>query len=329
MPWGLSPSSAPSGGSKDNGNNSTKNATTQTEHVKPAISLKDGVIGHFTEAENWIAPIVAVGASWGLWAFWQRYLRRIPNPAHIPPSYFHRRGLFGKVTSVGDGDGFHLYHTPGGRLAGWGWLRRVPTAKKELKGNTISIRIAGVDAPEGAHFGKTAQPYAADALEFLDKYILNRRVRAYIYRKDQYDRIVASVHVRKPPFFLRKDVGLEMLKAGLAITYEAKFGAEFGGPKQEAKYKAAEALARQKGKGMWSLEKPASSGIFFKRHAPPPEPLESPMAYKKRMKALDEEAAKIAAAAASTQKAGTTTTASGASKSGGGAKIGPAAAHRK
>lgn len=80
-----------------------------------------------------------------------------------------------------------------------------------------------------------------------------------------------------------------MLKRGMAITYEAKWGAEFGGAKQEAKYKAAEAVARGKGKGMWALEKPLGGGFFFKSHKPPPEPLETPMAFKKRMKALDEQ----------------------------------------
>jgi endonuclease YncB( thermonuclease family) len=41
-----------------------------------------------------------------------------------------------------------------------------------------------------------------------------------------------------------------MLKNGLATTYEAKTGAEFGG--LEAKYKAAEAKAKAKKRGMWS-----------------------------------------------------------------------------
>ncbi|KAK4458595.1 putative endonuclease LCL3 [Cladorrhinum samala] len=290
MPWGLGSSpSAPTGSSNDDDKKTAGNRI-KTATQDGARSLKDGVVGHFSKAGNWISPAVAVGSTLGLWVLWQRYLRRIPGTAHIPPEYLHRRSLFGKVTSVGDGDGFHFYHTPGGRLAGWGWLRGVPKTRKELKGNTIPIRIAGVDAPEGAHFGKQAQPGATEALEFLDNYLLNRRVRVYPYRRDQYDRIVASAHVRKPPFFFpRKDVGLEMLKRGMAITYEAKFGAEFGGPKQEAKYRAAEVVARRKGKGMWALEKPAGGFLFFKSHKPPPEPLETPMAYKKRMKALDEQ----------------------------------------
>jgi len=158
--------------------------------------------------------------------------------------------LFGTVTRVGDGDNFHLYHTPGGRLAGWGWLpgRKVPEKAGDLKNRTIAVRIAGIDAPEGSHFGREAQPYAPEALAWLKSYILNRRIRAYIYKRDQYDRLVATVFVRRGIF--RRDVGLEMLKAGLATVYEAKSGAEFGN--LEAKYRSTEAWAKLKRRGMWA-----------------------------------------------------------------------------
>ncbi|KAK0723985.1 hypothetical protein B0T21DRAFT_372942 [Apiosordaria backusii] len=275
MPWSPGSSSAPTGDKDD---------------IKTKLlSWTDPIRVHFHEGENWIAPVIAAGVTVGLWTFYQTYLRRIPSSAHVSPRYFHRRSLFGKVTSVGDGDGFHLYHTPGGRLAGWGWLRRVPELKKELKGQTVPIRIAGVDAPEGGHFGRTAQPFAAEAQKFLDSFILNRRVRAYVWRRDQYDRIVATVYVRRPPFFVRKDVSMELVKQGLAATYEAKTGAEFGGPSKEAEYKAAEELARQKGLGMWSLEK---GGGFFNPGKKARE-LESPMAYKKRMKLAEEQKTKL------------------------------------
>ncbi|KAK3330809.1 nuclease domain-containing protein [Apodospora peruviana] len=238
----------------------------------------------FLEPGNIIATTLVVTASIGSYAFYRSFLRRFQKTGNIQESFFRRRNLLGKVTSVGDGDGFRLFHTPGGRLAGWGWLRRVPTVKKELQGRTISIRIAGIDAPEGAHFGRPAQPYSGEALDWLKSYVLGKRVRAYIYRRDQYERVVATVFVRKAPFFLRKDVGLEMLKRGLATIYEAKTGAEFGGAKMKANYLAAEATARQKGKGLWAAE----SGGFFglgKR-----KDIESPRAYKERMKGLENNA---------------------------------------
>lgn len=115
-------------------------------------------------------------------------------------------------------------------------------------GIQISIRIAGVDAPEGAHFGRPAQPFSREALQWLTKYILHRNVRAYVYKRDQYDRIVATVYVRR--FLIRRNVGLEMVKTGLATTYEAKSGAEYGGIKST--YEKAEAKAKRKRVGMWS-----------------------------------------------------------------------------
>ena len=67
------------------------------------------------------------------------YLRRMPGANSVPVTYFAKqKTLFGVVTSVGDGDGFRLFHTPGGRLAGWGWLswRKVPSGKA-LKDQTV------------------------------------------------------------------------------------------------------------------------------------------------------------------------------------------------
>lgn len=144
----------------------------------------------------------------------------------------------------------------------------------------MHIRIAGVDAPELAHWGREAQPYAKEAHDWLINLVHNRQVRAYIYRRDQYDRIVAQVYVRK--WLFKKDVGLEMLKAGLATVYEAKSGAEFG--TAEAKYRAAEVKAKGQKVGMWSkrtlLQK--LGGVSAK--AP-----ESPREYKARHAAADKQ----------------------------------------
>lgn len=115
-------------------------------------------------------------------------------------------------------------------------------------------------------------------------------MRAHIYKRDQYDRVVATVYVRRPPFFVpRRDVGYEMLKRGLATTYEAKTGVEFGGPITERRYRAAEQIAKAKGKGMWGLEK--GGGLFgLGRKA---TTLESPREYKTRVKMEEEGGGKV------------------------------------
>ncbi|KAH7023218.1 hypothetical protein EDB80DRAFT_33679 [Ilyonectria destructans] len=205
---------------------------------------------HFTAAKTWAPTVLFSLAGLSALQLYANYLRRIPGAAYVRPNFFRNRSLFGRVTSVGDGDGFHLFHTPGGRAVGWGWLRKIPERRKELKDRTISIRIAGIDAPELAHFGRPAQPFAAEAHKWLTSYIGNRNVRAYIYKRDQYNRVVATVYVRR--FLFRKNVGLELVKVGLATTYEAKSGAEFGGLQKV--YEKAEAKAKKKRKGMWSVD---------------------------------------------------------------------------
>lgn len=95
----------------------------------------------FTQPQTILATVVLTTASLGLFKFYKTYLRRIPQAININPSFLRRRSLVGKVTSVGDGDNFRIYHTPGGRLAGWGWFpgRRIPVDKKELKDQTVSM----------------------------------------------------------------------------------------------------------------------------------------------------------------------------------------------
>ncbi|MCJ1477545.1 putative endonuclease lcl3 [Lambiella insularis] len=207
---------------------------------------------HYTTPEVLIPTAILTSTILISTRLYKLYLRRIPGATTISTSFWRKRSLFGTVTSVGDGDGLRLFHTPGGRLAGWGWMpgRAIPKGKA-LKDNTISIRLAGIDAPEGAHFGKPAQPGAQEAFDWLTAYVNHKRVRAYIYKKDQYDRAVATVYVRR--WLLRRDVGLQMLKKGLATVYEAKSGAEFGD--LEDKYRRAEGWAKLREKGIWAPSK--------------------------------------------------------------------------
>ncbi|KAI0196873.1 SNase-domain-containing protein [Astrocystis sublimbata] len=259
MPWWPFGSSKESNSSKGDGSRSPVSWTS---------SLNRTDWDHYKDPSNWIQTVLVTTTVVVSLQIYRSYLRRIPGTVYVRPSFYRRRSLFGHVTSVGDGDNFHLFHTPGGRLTGWGWLRRVPSKKVELKNRTIPIRLAGIDAPEGAHFGRPAQPFSTDSLAWLSNYILGKKVRAKIYKRDQYDRVVATVYVRH--FLFRRDVGLEMLKCGMATTYEAKSGVEYGG--LEAEYKAAEATAKAKKLGIWSGK---------------PEHFESPRDYKTRMNASE------------------------------------------
>lgn len=124
------------------GSSSSGSRQQADEPAQPSGSWPDALENsnqaQFSAAKEW-APIVLYSlVGLGALQLYANYLRRIPGAAYIRPAFFRNRSLFGKVTSVGDGDNFHLFHTPGGRAVGWGWLRKVPDSRRELKDRTVS-----------------------------------------------------------------------------------------------------------------------------------------------------------------------------------------------
>ncbi|KAK6908149.1 mitochondrial protein [Kwoniella mangroviensis CBS 10435] len=232
-----------------------------------------------TSINDWIPkdPVVvgiisAAGATCltlGSIAGYRRYWRRIRNANSVTTGMLDRKTwIRGVVTSVGDGDNLRLYHTPGPFFSYPFKIRSIPSTPKELKDETIHIRIAGVDAPENAHFGQPAQPHAKESLEWLRGTILGKRMRCQLLAKDQYNRIVAVPYINRLLWF-DKPLPILMLKEGMAVVYEAG-GAEYG-PWGIDKMKSIEAQARSSKKGLWSLKK-----------------FEHPSDFKARMKRPDE-----------------------------------------
>lgn len=196
--------------------------------------------------------VLAAGTLYGVRKGYKRYLRRIPNIEHVKPRMYRKRSIYGYVTRVGDGDNFRMFHTPGGLFMGWGWMPgRKPQdfTKLALVDNTLHVRIAGVDAPECAHFGRPEQPFGPEAMAWLGSTIEGRYVRVWPYARDRFDRIVSSVEVRLPWRLWRSDLGLRMIQSGCATVYEAKTGSEFGGREEE--YREAEKQAKARKVGMW------------------------------------------------------------------------------
>ncbi|KAK4048566.1 Scaffold-type E3 ligase [Microbotryomycetes sp. JL201] len=173
------------------------------------------------------------------YAAWSRFMRRIPNVDALTQSYLDGRKLRGVVTSVGDADNFRFYHKP--LLS----LGKVPTSRAELKDQTIHVRLAGVDAPELAHFGQPAQPFSAEALDkqALTELVHKRVVHVRLYRKDRYGRVVGMAFVRRPPWPWRVNVSEQMLKAGLATVY-TQGGAEYAG--LLSRFEKLEAIAKSR-----------------------------------------------------------------------------------
>jgi len=255
-----------------------RNSEDETRHKRVSRSL-------FLEPRIITACVITAGTTFAALRFYRAYLRRVPNAGYVKPTDFHKRSLYGYVTSVGDGDGYHLFHTPGGIWAGWGWYKgRRPQDfdRKRLKDQTVSVRLAGVDAPECAHFGNPNQPYGPEALAWLREAIQGRYVRTQVHKIDQYHRVVGTTYRRKWLFF-RSDVGLEMLKIGMATVYEAKSGAEFGG--KEEVYRAAEKKAKAKGVGMWQ-----NTGLVGRLLGLKSGAVETPREYKTKIAAKEKDA---------------------------------------
>ncbi|GLB44574.1 putative to staphylococcal nuclease [Lyophyllum shimeji] len=225
-----------------------------------------------------------------------RYGRRLRNSEWVTPDYFTRtRWIKGVVTAVGDADNFRLYHTP---ALGWHWpfkFRRIPSANKDLKNQTLHIRIAGVDAPEGAHFGRPSQPYHAESLSWLRDTILGKVVYCQLLRRDQYSRIVA--HVTLAPrifpgaFATGKVLSLEMLRAGWVTTYE-QAGAEHGKWGKD-EFLRVEAEAKAAHRGMWKHGVGAESPAEYKRRHATAASLEEAEAARPRTQVPSERGRKV------------------------------------
>ncbi|KAF8312326.1 staphylococcal nuclease [Clavulina sp. PMI_390] len=228
---------------------------------------------NWTKTEVWVPYLataaLASTATFGGLVAYKRFLKRFPDSKHIPAPLIARKGwIKGVVTSVGDADNFRIYHTPGPLFLWKAPFRRIPTSTKELRNQTIHIRIAGADAPEAAHFGKPKQPYADEALVWLKSQVAGKRVHCQLVHQDQYGRTVANVHL--PPhllpssLFTGRNVGYEMVKAGWATTY-TQSGAAYGSFGKDG-FLVAEAKAKASRKGMWVNGEVETPAEYKKRH---------------------------------------------------------------
>lgn len=115
----------------------------------------------------------------------RKSLHRYRTAQEIPLRFFkQQKRLHGYAVFVNDSDNIRFYHRPWVRM----WCPNVP--RNDLKYETINVRLAGIDAPEMAHFGGQSQPYALEAKQWLARMVEGRPVTIWLHRYDQYSRIV-------------------------------------------------------------------------------------------------------------------------------------------
>ncbi|GJD09860.1 Probable endonuclease LCL3 [Galdieria sulphuraria] len=179
---------------------------------------------------HWLSVAALTSASFGYLSATTKLLymgvRRYKTAKDIPNSMFQRGSkIKGVVVSVGDG--------------------RHPVLKKRLSEETISVRLAGVDAPECAHFGAPGQEGGEQAKKWLRNYLKDRAVTVQLHSLDQYSRAVCTVHVRKGILRLKKNVSYELVKVGHAVVYRG-FGAEYNGILRKLENAETEARKRKR-----------------------------------------------------------------------------------
>lgn len=98
----------------------------------------------YTKTETILPSVALTFTTLAAIRIYKSYFRRVPNVDYIKPGSYRKRSVFGKVTSVGDADNFRLFHTPGGRMAGWEWLpwKKVPKKGEGLTADkTVGILL--------------------------------------------------------------------------------------------------------------------------------------------------------------------------------------------
>jgi endonuclease YncB( thermonuclease family) len=132
-------------------------------------------------------------------------------------------------------------------LAGDSLYGKVPEVKSaevvvlDYGAGRYNIRIVGIVAP-------TTEPLASQAKQFVSNLVLGKNARIRLEGRNKDGEMVSRLFTDDPDIGI-KDVGVELLKAGLARRlpdYDYKYG----------ELAAAEKEAQAAGRGLWSAARP-------------------------------------------------------------------------
>lgn len=129
-----------------------------------------------------------------------------------------------QVVNVTDGDTVRVRHTPRSRVGEDAFSdeplteRNCPIWRRNLREETLLLRLIAIDAPETAKFGSQGQPFADEATQYLRNRCLEKVVLVKLIGKDQYGRALAVVLLENKerqcfcvPVKVRRDVGEELV----------------------------------------------------------------------------------------------------------------------
>ncbi len=114
-------------------------------------------------------------------------------------------------------------------------------------GRRVEVRLWGIDAPEWN------QSYGRDATKFVERLVLNKRVRIEVKDRDHYTRFIARIILPNG-----RDLGVELVKAGLA-WWTKKYA-----PKDK-ELPRLEKQAKKTRRGLWSQPKPITPWAYRRK----------------------------------------------------------------
>ncbi len=124
----------------------------------------------------------------------------------------------------------------------------------------LMVRLVGIDAPETGHRGAKGQPFSRRATDQLTRWLGQGDLRLRAYGRDRYNRILAEVFARG------RNLNLTLVSQGLAQVYRGKPARDFN----PAPYQRAEAEAKAKRRGIWSLGNAYQTPAQWRRAHPRP-----------------------------------------------------------
>jgi micrococcal nuclease len=180
-------------------------------------------------------------------------LKYYADQESLPSTFPNNSIMLGRVQKVFDGD--TLLFTPMTLFSLFN--------QKQIQKSKISLRLAGIDAPETAKKGKEGQPFSMESMEFLSQ-TLNKIILIKPFSKDQYGRLVGMAFdfpLLVP--WIKRNLSVESVRKGLSVVYRG-IGSEYGD--LSLVLMNAQDEASRKKIGVWSLKSFESPGQFKRNH---------------------------------------------------------------
>ena len=119
------------------------------------------------------------------------------------------------------------------------------TLDVEIKGTTYRVRLIGVNTPETVHPSKPQECYGLEASNFMKNLLTGQKVALESDSSqgdtDKYGRLLRYV------FFNDENINLKLISDGYG--YEYTYNTSY---KYQSDFRAAQSLASQQGRGLWS-----------------------------------------------------------------------------